>query len=159
MQLISSSESAGPGGFRSPQPDAYVACRTRLTFIDSHIECPSLLIPAARSGADLVFLSRNRDGIEQIVRHLRGRGRLSSIHLLAEVARGRLLLCGRALGLRELREREPDISRIGRSLAGCGRLHVGAGRIPDGQGERLLQALAEFAGVPVAGWSGSALTG
>jgi hypothetical protein len=157
MQLISPSESAGPG-FRSPQPDAYVSHSTRLTFIDPNIECPSLLIPAARSGADLVFLSRNSDGIAQIVRHLRGRGRLSSIHLLAEVVRGRLLLCGKALGLRELRERELDISRIGRSLA-SGQLHVGAGRNPDGQGERLLLALAEFARVPVAGWSGSALTG
>jgi hypothetical protein len=159
MQLISPSESAGPGGFRSPQPDAYVSHSARLTFIDPNIQCPSLLIPAARSGADLVFLSGNRDGFEQILRHLRGRGRLCSIHVIAEIARGRLLLCGKALGLRELRERELDISRIGRALAGSGQLHVGAGRNPDGQGERLLQALAEFAGVPVAGWSGSALTG
>lgn len=151
MQMISSSESAGPGSFRSPQPDAYISYSTRLTFIDTNIECPSLLIRAARSDADLVFLSRNRDGIEQIVRHLRGRGRLSSIHLLAEVVRGRLLLCGKALGLRELRERETDISRIGRSLANSGQLLVGAGRNPDGQGERLLQALAEFARVSVAG--------
>ena len=157
MQVISCRESAGPGGFCSPQPDAYVSYSASLTFIDPNIECPALLIRAARSDADLVFLSRNRDGLEQIVRHLRGRGRLSSIHLLAEIVRGQLLLCGKALGLRELRERAPDISRIGRSLASSGQLLVGASRNPDGQGERLLRTLGEFASVAVTGWNGGKL--
>lgn len=154
MHVSSCSGGSVPSGFRSPHPEAYILYKTNLTFIDPNIECPSLLIQAARSDADLVFLSRHRDGLKQIVGHLRGRGRLSSIHLLAEVVRGQLLLCGKALGLREMRERALDLSRIGRSVASSGQIIVGAGENPDGQGDRLLRTLAEFASVAVACWSG-----
>jgi hypothetical protein len=124
-----------------------------LTFVDPTTESISALVHAVRSAADLVFLRANQDGLSQIARHLAGRGRLSSLHLLADLSGGRLSLCGKTLGLRELHERAPDVARIGRSIAASGQILIGAGGIPDGQSYLFLKTVADFARVAVRSWT------
>ena len=100
--------------------------------------------------ADLIFLSAAQDGLDQIARHLRGRGRLSLIHLLAAFSLGRLALGKKVLVIRSLRDYVATLARIGRTVRGGGEIVIGAGGVRDGQGDNFRRAFESYAAVPSA---------
>jgi hypothetical protein len=127
-----------------------------LIFIDPGIESPFALAYAAQSRAELIFLSGKQDGLDQIVRFLNQRGKLASLHLMTQLSQGRLALCGAMLGLREVKERAPELARIGSSVMAAGKVMIGAGGGQDGPGGRFLQVLEECVGAPVSLWRSEA---
>ena len=150
--------------FHAPLPGSYIQTSSKVTktvqnqnnpaliFIDPSVDQASAVSYAAGAKAELIFLSGAQDGLAQILRQLGRRGKLPSIHIMAEMSQGQLTLCGRTLGLRELRERAPELARIGGSMKAAGEILIGLGRDRDGHGEQFLRALGEFAGVPVRFW-------
>jgi hypothetical protein len=136
---------------RNPGPAKQKAS---LIFVDPSARDISRLILEADRNADLVFLSAMRDGPDQILRYLAGRGRLSLIHLLADFTHGRLTLGNKHLVVRSLRDYPAVFARIGRAVSGGGEILIGSGAPRDGQGDTFRHALATLAGAPVRLWDG-----
>ena len=130
--------------------------KASLIFVDQSAQDVSTLIVAAEKKADLIFLSATQDGLEQIARHLRGQGRLSFIHLLADFSFGRLALGNKVLVIRSLRDYVATLARIGRTVRGGGEIVIGAGGVQDGQGDNFRRAFEGYAAVPVRLWDGGA---
>jgi hypothetical protein len=130
--------------------------RGSLIFVDPSAQDLSTQIVVAAKRADLIFLSAARDGLEQIAQHLRGRGRLALIHLLADFSFGRLALGNQVLVVRSLRDYVATLARIGRAVRGGGEILVGAGGARDGQGDVFRHAFGAYAAVPVRLWDGGA---
>jgi hypothetical protein len=129
--------------------------KASLLFVDPSAKDASALIFAAEK-SDLIFLSAAQDGLEQIARHLGGRGRLSLIHVLADFSLGRLALGNKVLVVRSLRDYPATLARIGRTVRGGGEIVIGAGGPRDGQGDTFRRALEAYAAVPVRLWDGGA---
>src|SRR5687767_13723875 len=102
---------ARAGGFHFGIP-GHAMQKIYLTFVDPSAKDVSTQIVAAEKRADLIFLSGAQDGLEQIARHLRGRGRLAFIHLLANFSAGRLALGNKVLVIRSLRDYVATLARI-----------------------------------------------
>ena len=129
--------------------------KSSLIFVDPSAKDIATRIVAAEK-ADLIFLSGAQDGLEQIGKHLRGRGGLSLIHLLANFTAGRLALGDKVLVIRSLREYVATLARIGRTVRG-GEIVIGAGGVQDGQGDNFRRAFESYAAAPVRLWDGGAL--
>ena len=144
---------ASAGGFRlgAPGPSKQSAS---IIFVDPSAKDVSTRIVPLRTQADLIFLSVAQDGLEQIAKHLRGRGRLSLIHLLAKFSLGRLTLGNKVLVVRSLRDYVATLARIGRTVRGGGEIIIGAGAVRDGQDYNFRRALESYAAVPVRLWDG-----
>lgn len=152
LDILDGGRSAG--GFRLGMPGP-AKQKASLVFVDPSAKDVSALISAAEQG-DLVFLSTVQDGLEQIARHLCGRGRLSRIHVLADFSLGRLALGNKVLVVRSLRDYTAALARIGRAVRGGGEIVIGAGGVRDGQGENFRRIFEACASVPVRHWDGSA---
>ena len=100
---------------------------------------------------ELIFLS-GKDGIGEIACRLGRWPQVSSVHILARLCRGRLVLGSKALGLRELRGRARDLARIGLGVRSGGELLIGAGDPGDGESDHLIHCLADLACIPVRLW-------
>lgn len=129
--------------------------KASLIFVDPSAKDVSTQIVAAEKRADLIFLSAAHDGLGQIAKHLRGRGRLSHIHLLAAFSLGRLALGNKVLVVRSLRDYPATLARIGRTVRGGGEIVIGAGGLWDGQGHNFRRAFEAYAAVPVRLWDGA----
>ena len=127
--------------------------KASLIFVDPSARDIATQIVAGEK-ANLIFLSAQQDGLDQIARHLRGRGRLSHIHLLAAFSLGRLALGNKVLVIRSLRENVATLARIGRTVRD-GEIVIGAGGVSDGQGDNFRRAFESHAAVPVRLWDGT----
>lgn len=143
---------AGEFHFRIPRPTKQ---KTALIFVDPSARDVSTQIVATEKKADLIFLSGAQDGLEQVGKHLRGLGRLSLIHLLANFSAGRLALGNKVLVIRSLRDYVATLARIGRTVRG-GEIVIGAGGVQDGQGDNFRRAFESYAAAPVRLWDGGA---
>ncbi len=143
---------ARAGGFHVGIPGP-AKQKISLTFVDPSAKDVSTQIVAAEKRADLIFLSGAQDGLEQIARHLRGRGRLAFIHLLANFSAGRLALGNKVLVIRSLRDHVATLARIGRTVRG-GEIVIGAGGVQDGQGDNFRRAFEAYTAAPVRLWDG-----
>lgn len=128
--------------------------KASLIFVDPSARDIATQIVAGDKQANLIFLSAEQDGLDQIARHLRGRGRLSHIHLLAAFSLGRLALGNTVLVIRSLRENVATLARIGRTVRD-GEIVIGAGGVSDGQGDNFRRAFESHAAVPVRLWDGT----
>jgi Domain of unknown function (DUF4347) len=154
MQIVCCSREASTLGLSSPQSEAYIEQTSPIIFVDPNIESLSSLVYATRSNSNAIYLNRMLNGFDQMLLHLEGRARLSSIHLMADIVRGQLVLCGRRYGLRELRERRAELAQLGQALAPSGELIIGASGTHDWLSGYFRQLLADLTAAPVRLWSG-----
>lgn len=129
--------------------------KASLIFVDPSAKDVSIRIVAEKR-ADFIFLSAAQDGLEQIAKHLCGRGGLSLIHLLADFSSGRLASGNKVLVIRSLRDYVATLARIGRTVRGGGEIVIGAGGVRDGQGDNFRRAFEGYSAVPVRLWDGGA---
>lgn len=151
FNVLEGGASSGGFHFGIPGRSKQKAC---LIFVDPSARDVSTRIIAAEKEADLIFLSAAQDGLEQIAKHLRGRGQLSLIHLLADFSLGRLALGNKVLVVRSLRDHPATLARIGWTVRD-GEIVIGAGGVRDGQGNNFQRAFESYAAVPVRLWDGT----
>lgn len=122
-----------------------------LIFVDAGVTDLPWLIFSGHD-AELIFLSGKDDGLNEIACRLKGRRRLSCVHIFAKLVRGRLIFSDKALRLRELRSGAQALAQIGLAIGRGGELVIGAGESGDGESDYVLRVLEALAGVPVRLW-------
>lgn len=153
MRSLPAADAAEPAPIASTMP-VYSIYSPSIIFVDPSVQDISVLTFGARLNAELVFLLSGLEGLSQIVRHLNRRGKQGCVHILGDVALGRLSLAGKSLTLRDLRERADDLARIGQAIKPSGEVVIGAGSGQDGQGDQFCRTFGDFAGVAVRLWPG-----
>ncbi|MGI9336189.1 MAG: DUF4347 domain-containing protein, partial [Gammaproteobacteria bacterium] len=126
--------------------------RTELVVFDMRVEDAATLVEGVDPNAEVVFLDRDRDGVEQIAEALRGRTGIGALHIVSHGREGALTLGTGTLDAGSIEgEYREALAEIGEALAedadllvyGC---NFGAGE----KGGDAVEALAAATGADVA---------
>lgn len=127
-----------------------VPARTVVFVVDT-IRDWRTLVHDAPADADVVVLDGQRDGLDQMVDHLRGRAALDAIHVLSHGEVGRVQLGATWLDEATALVRRDALASIGQALRPGGDLLLyGCAVASDGSGIGLLDALRAATGADVA---------
>ena len=122
-----------------------------IAFINSDISASEYFVAGLRSEVEPVVLDRNRPGLEQIAQALTARKGLAAIHIVAHGAPGEIRLGSSRLTPAAVKGRSAEIAQIGHALGAGGKILLWSCETSAGaEGRRLVLALSEAAGVPVA---------
>jgi len=151
---IASNPAARSAGLHHAAPAvpelATAGARTEIVFIEDNVPDIDTLIRGFGAGKEIVILDASRDGLQQIVDALEGRGGIDALHIVSHGAAGALNLGQLTLDAANLNAHEAALQTIGASLTpGADILLYGCG-IGAGAGADFVGQLAIATGVDVA---------
>ncbi|NMY39756.1 DUF4347 domain-containing protein [Pseudomonas sp. WS 5013] len=135
----------------SPVTDGQSGVRKEIVFVDTRAPNYQELLKAVSPNAEVVLLSTNEDGVQQIADALAGRTGIDAIHIISHGDSGVLLLGNGPLFEGNLAQYATQLSTIGKALTvegdillyGC---EVGAGS----EGQAFVSKLADMTGADIA---------
>ncbi|WP_277344301.1 Ig-like domain-containing protein, partial [Metapseudomonas otitidis] len=135
----------------SPVSDGQSGVRKEIVFVDTRAPNYQELLKAVSPNAEVVLLSTNKDGVQQIADALAGRTGIDAIHIISHGDSGVLLLGNGPLFEGNLAQYATQLSSIGKALTtegdillyGC---EVGAGS----EGQAFVTKLAGMTGADIA---------
>jgi len=133
-----------------------------LVIIDPAVERLDQIVAAIDPDADVVVLSADRDGLEQVADILRSRDRLKSLHIVSHGSPGRLVLGNTELDADVVRRREAELRAWAPSFAAGADILLYGCDVARGEGAQIADLLAAETGTDVAASddrTGSADTG
>lgn len=124
---------------------------TDLVVVDSRVSVDPAWIDAMPGQVDILVLSPERDGLDQILEQLQGRTDVASLHVVSHGSAGALLLGNAVLDNDALSRHGQQLAGIGAALNGQGDIllygcDVAAGEV----GRQFIAALAQATGADVA---------
>ena len=125
---------------------------TSIVFIDSAVSDPEILANAVQPDSEVVYLSADRDGIEQMAYYLEGRAGLGAIHILSHGEAGELQLGATAFNAATMAGEHADELAIIRAALGddADILIYGCDVAAGTAGAEFMNALAEATGADIA---------
>ncbi len=140
----------------APSPDAvYTAAvapsadRHEIAFVDAGVADIDRLVEKLPSSVEVVFLSADRDGVQQIADALEGRDDIGAIHILSHGTAGELTLGNAVLDSDSIGgEHEAALARIGEALSQDGDILIYG--CDFGADSQTLSLLAEATGADIA---------
>jgi len=151
---IASNPAARSAGLHHAAPAvselAIAGARMEIVFIEDDVPDIDTLIRGFGAGREIVILDASRDGLQQIVDALEGRGGIDALHIVSHGAAGALNLGQLTLDAANLNAHEAALQTIGASLTpgadillyGCG---IGAGAGADFVGQLAIATGADVA--------------
>nr|WP_268870288.1 Ig-like domain-containing protein [Pseudomonas sp. P818] len=135
----------------SPVSDAQDGVRKEIVFVDTRAPNHQELLKAVSPNAEVVLLSTNKDGVQQIADALAGRTGIDAIHIISHGDSGVLLLGNGPLFEGNLAQYASQLSAIGKALTAEGDIllygcEVGAGS----EGHAFVSRLADMTGADIA---------
>lgn len=122
-----------------------------IAFIDMSLDQYALLAAGVRAGVEVLIVSPQQDGIEQITQVLRKRRSLSCIHLISPGAIASLQLGNAALSLNTLERYVWDLMIWGNALTSNAELLIYGSEVARGvRGKEFVGHLSELIGTKVA---------
>ena len=122
-----------------------------MIFVDSRVGGASLLNGQSGPDTEIILLDATRDGLAQMVEALAGRTGLESVQLVSHGASGTLLLGSSLLSNANIGNYQPELQKIGASLAAGGDLLLYGCDVGQGSaGRHFIDALALATGADVA---------
>jgi parallel beta-helix repeat protein len=139
-------------GASTSQAGLQQASRQEIVFVDTRVQGYEELIAGMDASAEVVLLSHERDGIEQIADHLRGRTGIDAIHLVSHGNVAELRLGDAVVTQDSLTSHHADLlARIGHSLSADADLLIYGCNFGQGEaGLAAMQTLARLTGADVA---------
>ncbi|MFK4026785.1 Ig-like domain-containing protein [Stutzerimonas balearica] len=140
-----------PNLHASPVSDVQSGMRREIVFVDTRAPNYQELLKAVSPDAEVVLLSTNRDGVQQIADALAGRTEIDAIHIISHGDSGVLLLGNSPLFEGNLAQYATQLSDIGKALTADGDVllygcEVGAGN----DGHAFVTKLADMTGADIA---------
>jgi len=121
-----------------------------LLVVDWRVEDAPALLEGADPALDILYLERDRDGVEQIAGAVRGRSEIPALHVLSHGAEAALWLGSGVLDRSTLAAHELRLREIGAALADRGDLLLYGCNVAAGTaGGAFVRSLAEAMGVGV----------
>ncbi|BCD84061.1 hypothetical protein PSm6_04680 [Pseudomonas solani] len=135
----------------SPVTDGQNGVRKEIVFVDTRAPNYQELLKAVSPNAEVVLLSTNKDGVQQIADALAGRTGIDAIHIISHGDSGVLLLGNGPLFEGNLGQYASQLSSIGKALTTDGDIllygcEVGAGS----EGQAFVTKLAGMTGADIA---------
>ncbi|BCG26160.1 hypothetical protein TUM18999_43510 [Pseudomonas tohonis] len=135
----------------SPVTDGQNGVRKEIVFVDTRAPNYQELLKAVSPNAEVVLLSTNKDGVQQIADALAGRTGIDAIHIISHGDSGVLLLGNGPLFEGNLGQYATQLSAIGKALTAEGDIllygcEVGAGS----EGHAFVSKLADMTGADIA---------
>ncbi|MGC8099925.1 Ig-like domain-containing protein [Metapseudomonas otitidis] len=135
----------------SPVTDGQSGVRKEIVFVDTRAPNYQELLKAVSPNAEVVLLSTNKDGVQQIADALAGRTGIDAIHIISHGDSGVLLLGNGPLFEGNLAQYASQLSTIGKALTAEGDIllygcEVGAGS----EGHAFVSKLADMTGADIA---------
>uniref|UniRef100_UPI0037C95FA5 Ig-like domain-containing protein n=1 Tax=Pseudomonas tohonis TaxID=2725477 RepID=UPI0037C95FA5 len=135
----------------SPVTDGQNGVRKEIVFVDTRAPNYQELLKAVSPNAEVVLLSTNKDGVQQIADALAGRTGIDAIHIISHGDSGVLLLGNGPLFEGNLGQYATQLSTIGKALTAEGDIllygcEVGAGS----EGQAFVSKLADMTGADIA---------
>lgn len=135
----------------SPVTDGQNGVRKEIVFVDTRAPNYQELLKAVSPDAEVVLLSTNKDGVQQIADALAGRTGIDAIHIISHGDSGVLLLGNGPLFEGNLGQYASQLSSIGKALTADGDIllygcEVGAGS----EGQAFVTKLAGMTGADIA---------
>ncbi|PJE39350.1 MAG: hypothetical protein CUR33_19285, partial [Pseudomonas sp.] len=135
----------------SPVSDAQSGVRKEVVFVDTRAPNYQELLKGVSPNAEVVLLSTNKDGVQQIADALAGRTGIDAIHIISHGDSGVLLLGNGPLFEGNLSQYTSQLSSIGKALSADGDIllygcEVGAGS----EGNAFVSKLANITGADIA---------
>ncbi len=135
----------------SPVTDGQNGVRKEIVFVDTRAPNYQELLKAVSPNAEVVLLSTNKDGVQQIADALAGRTGIDAIHIISHGDSGVLLLGNGPLFEGNLGQYATQLSTIGKALTAEGDIllygcEVGAGS----EGHAFVSKLADMTGADIA---------
>ncbi|WCD78901.1 Ig-like domain-containing protein [Pseudomonas sp. TUM22785] len=135
----------------SPVTDGQNGVRKEIVFVDTRAPNYQELLKAVSPNAEVVLLSTNKDGVQQIADALAGRTGIDAIHIISHGDSGVLLLGNGPLFEGNLGQYATQLSSIGKALTTDGDIllygcEVGAGS----EGQAFVTKLAGMTGADIA---------
>ena len=135
----------------SPMTDGQSGVRKEIVFVDTRAPNYQELLKAVSPNAEVVLLSTNKDGVQQIADALAGRTGIDAIHIISHGDSGVLLLGNGPLFEGNLAQYATQLSNIGKALTTDGDIllygcEVGAGS----EGQAFVTKLAGMTGADIA---------
>lgn len=126
--------------------------RHEIVFVDTRVENYEQLIEGIDADAEVVLLDRERDGIDQIAAHLRGRTGIDAVHLIGEGNAAELHLGSAFVTQGALDGRYADLlAQIGQSFSPDADLLIYGCNFGEGEaGLTAMQTMARLTGADVA---------
>jgi Domain of unknown function (DUF4347)/Bacterial cadherin-like domain len=153
---ISRAASAEQSDLSAPTVQVSVGARRELVIVNPNIDGYEQLIADLQSGdgnhtIDVAILDPDRDGIEQVSEILARQSDLSAVHFITHGADGKINLGNDWLNNATLEQNADQIADWGRALTESGDfLFYGCNVAADGDGQTLLDGIAERTGADVA---------
>jgi uncharacterized repeat protein (TIGR02543 family) len=123
-----------------------------ILFIDSNVNDKNIITDGIKSRMEVVFLSDDGDGLNQISEVLLEKSNLKAIHVISHGSPGKINIGNASISLENLELYDEQLSIIGDSLQVGGDLLFYGCDVGKGEGGQLfLQALSESVGADVAG--------
>ncbi|MFM7428201.1 MAG: DUF4347 domain-containing protein [Elainella sp.] len=135
-----------------PPPKALRQNRSQeIVFIDAGIENYALLAAGVVAGPEVVVISVEQDGIEQITKVLRKRRELTCIHLVCLGSIGQLQLGSGLLSLNSLERYVWDLAIWSNALSANAELLIYGSEVAKGiRGEEFINYLGQVIEIPIA---------
>jgi hypothetical protein len=122
-----------------------------VVFIDAAVENYAEVIKSIDAGVEVVVLSPDKDGVEQVTNYLQRRTGLSAIHIFSHGASGNVALGSSLLNLGTLNDYQEQLKLWSASLIETGDLLIyGCEVADDAEGKAFLEKLHALVGVDVA---------
>jgi hypothetical protein len=122
-----------------------------IVFVDAAMENYPLLVAGVVAGPEVVVVSIDQDGIEQITKVLRKRRELTCIHLVCLGSIGQLQLGSAALNLNNLERYVWDLTIWSNALAPNAELLIYGSEVAKGiRGEEFINYLGRVIEIPIA---------
>lgn len=133
------------------QQTAAIQTTTKIVFIDSAVDSIDQLIDGMTQGHELVLLQPGTDGLRQITQTLSMRSNVSSVHIIAHGAAGRIQLSSQQLDLRAIEANQSQITSWKNALTvDADILIYGCETGASSSGLTFMQRIAELTGADVA---------
>ncbi len=125
---------------------------SNIVFIDSSVSNPAALVSAVQSGFEIVFLSGDTDGLQQIAAYLDGRSGVGAIHILSHGDAGELRLGNSSLTIGSIAgEHADELAGIRAALSQAADILIYGCNVAEGpDGQAFIAALSDATGADIA---------